>query len=69
MYRQIGGWLCAVILGGLLGGCQLFGVEEQQEKIAAGCVISGDVKAGFPSKKPLIVLLARITGPENTRND
>jgi len=63
MYRRIGGWLCAVILGGLLGGCQLFGVEEQQEKIDAGCVISGEVSAGFPSNKPLVVLLVRITGP------
>jgi pimeloyl-ACP methyl ester carboxylesterase len=63
MYRQIGGALCAVVLGGLLGGCQLFGVKEQQEKLDAGCVISGDVRAGFPSKNPLVVLLVRITGP------
>jgi pimeloyl-ACP methyl ester carboxylesterase len=63
MDRRIGGCLLAVILGGLLGGCQLFGVKEQQEKLDAGCIISGDVRAGFPSKSPLVVLLVRITGP------
>ncbi|HEY7690147.1 MAG TPA: hypothetical protein VH835_15720 [Dongiaceae bacterium] len=64
MNRRTGGWVYAVGLGGLLGACQLFGVEEQQEKIDAGCIISGDVRAGFSSKNPLIVLLVRITGPE-----